>query len=122
MRTLNYVLLAVREPGKSAQLYTRLLGREPVENSPTFVLYVLPTGLKVGLWQADEIEPKPLPAGGVELSFTEDSREAVDATHDECRRLGLRIVQEPTAMDFGYTFVAEDPDGHRLRPFVPAER
>jgi hypothetical protein len=22
-------------------------------------------------------------------------------------------------MDFGYTFVAADPDGHRLRVFVP---
>jgi len=24
-------------------------------------------------------------------------------------------------MDFGYTFVALDPDGHRLRVLVPAE-
>jgi hypothetical protein len=23
-------------------------------------------------------------------------------------------------LDFGYTFTALDPDGHRLRPFVPA--
>jgi len=25
-------------------------------------------------------------------------------------------------MDFGFTFTAEDPDGHRLRPFVPGPR
>jgi hypothetical protein len=25
-------------------------------------------------------------------------------------------------MDFGYTFVALDPDGHRLRVYAPAER
>ena len=25
----------------------------------------------------------------------------------------------PTAMDFGFTFVALDPDGHRLRVFAP---
>ena len=32
---------------------------------------------------------------------------------------GLPIVQKPTAMDFGHTFVALDPDGHRLRVFAP---
>jgi catechol 2,3-dioxygenase-like lactoylglutathione lyase family enzyme len=122
MRTLNYLLLAVRDPQKSAELYTKLLGREPVENSPTFVLYVLPTGLKIGLWIASEVEPAPRPAGGIEISFTEDSRDAVLATHDEWQKLGLKIVQSPTDMDFGFTFVAQDPDGHRLRPFVLAER
>ena len=33
------------------------------------------------------------------------------------RRRG--ILQEPVQMDFGHTFVASDPDGHRLRVFVP---
>ena len=122
MRTLNYLLLAVRDPQKSAELYTRLLGREPVENSPTFALYVLPTGLKIGLWLASEVEPTPRPAGGIEISFTEESRDAVTATHDEWKKLGLKIVQAPTDMDFGFTFVAEDPDGHRLRPFVLADQ
>ncbi len=122
MRTLNYVLLAVRDPLASAELYTRLLGREPVEKASTFVLYVLPTGLKIGLWLAADVVPKPLQAGGVELSFTEDSKDAVRATYEEWMKLGLTILQEPTEMDFGFTFVAQDPDGHRLRPFVPAER
>ena len=27
----------------------------------------------------------------------------------------MSIVLEPTELDFGYTFVAVDPDGHRLR-------
>jgi hypothetical protein len=31
----------------------------------------------------------------------------------------LKIAQAPTAMDFGMTFVALDPDGHRLRVFAP---
>ncbi|WP_423067797.1 VOC family protein [Devosia sp. CN2-171] len=121
MRTLNYILLAVRDPLKSADLYTPLLGREPVEKATTFVLYVLPTGLKIGLWLADEMEPRPNAAGGVEISFTEDSKDAVRASFEEWKTLGLKIVQEPTDMDFGYTFVAEDLDGHRLRPFVPAD-
>ncbi len=122
MRTLNYILLAVRDPLKSAELYTRVLGTEPVEKAPTFVLFVLPTGLKVGLWLAAEVEPAPKSAGGMEISFTEASEDAVRATHEDWKELGLKIVQEPTRMDFGYTFVAEDPDGHRLRPFVLANQ
>lgn len=120
MRTLNYILLAVRDPAGSEALYTKLLGLAPVQNSPTFVLYVLPNGMKVGLWLADEIEPKPRPAGGAEISFTEETRDALLETYAAWQALGVKIVQEPTDMDFGFTFVAEDADGHRLRPFVPA--
>lgn len=36
------------------------------------------------------------------------------------RERGLSIAQAPVAMDFGMTFVALDPDGHRLRVFAPA--
>lgn len=122
MRTLNYLLLAVRSPLESAELYTKLLGREPVETSPTFVLFVLDGGLKIGLWLADEIEPRPKAAGGIEISFSEPSRDAVSATYDEWKRLGLKVLQELSDMDFGFTFVVEDPDGHRLRPFVSAPR
>ena len=122
MRTLNYLLLAVANPAKSAALYTKLLGVEPVENSPTLVLYVLPNGIKIGIWIASEIEPTAKPAGGVEISFTEDSKDAVRATYDAWKAAGAKIVQEPTEMDFGFTFVAEDLDGNRLRPFALADR
>jgi len=121
MRTLNYLLLAVADPAKSAMLYTKLLGVEPVENSPTFVLYVLPNGVKIGLWIKDEIQPGPKAAGGVEISFTEDSKDALLATYDAWKSL-TKVVQEPTQMDFGFTFVVEDLDGHRLRPFVLGDR
>ncbi len=122
MSNLNYVLLAVQNPRQSAQLYTRILGREPVEAQDTFVLYVMPNGLKVGLWSNRDMQPAPRPAGGFELSFTESSRDAVLETCARWKNWGLRIVQEPTDMDFGFTFVAEDEDGHRLRPFVLAEK
>ena len=120
MSTLNYILLAVANPAASADLYTKLLGRQPVENSPTFVMFVLEHGLKLGLWVADQIEPAPKPAGGVELSFAMPDRNAVIETYAAWTALGLKVLQEPTRMDFGFTFVVEDPDGHRLRPFTPA--
>ena len=121
MSTLNYILLAVANPAASADLYAKLLGRQPVENSPTFALFVLEHGLKLGLWIADDIAPAPRPAGGVELSFAQPDRDTVLATYKDWTELGLEVVQEPTQMDFGFTFVVEDPDGHRLRPFTPAQ-
>jgi len=120
MPDLNYLLLAVKDPRRSAEIYDRLLGVKPVENAPTFVLYVLPTGLKVGLWAAGDMKPVPRPAGGVELSFSLPDEAAVRETYAAWTKLGLEIVQEPTRMDFGFTFVVADPDGHRLRPFVLA--
>lgn len=119
MRTLNYVLLAVANPAASEKFYSSLLGVEPVENSPTFVLYVLPNGMKLGLWIKDEIEPKPMPVGGVELTFSEDDEAAVRATYADWSGKA-KVLQEPVAMDFGFTFVVEDPDAHRIRVFARA--
>lgn len=122
MRSLDYILLAVRDPLKSGALYAKILGTEPVESSPGFVLFVTGNGGKIGLWLAPEIEPKAKPAGGAEISFTEPDKATLLATHDAWRAFGLTILQPPTEMDFGFTFTAEDPDGHRLRPFVQAPR
>ena len=119
MRTLNYFLLAVANPAASETFYSGLLGVKPVENSPTFVLYVLPNGIKLGLWTKDEIEPKPLPVGGVEVTFSEDDEAAVRATYADWSGKA-KVLQEPVAMDFGFTFVVEDPDGHRIRVFARA--
>jgi len=121
MTDLNYVLLAVKDPQKSAAIYDHLLGVKRVEDSPTFVLYVLDNGIKVGLWSAREVKPTPRPAGGVELSFSLPDEKAVRDTYAAWTKLGLSVVQEPTHLDFGFTFVVADPDGHRLRPFALAE-
>lgn len=120
MATPNYLLLAVQNPQNSAVLYDQLLDRKPVESSETFVLYVLPSGLKIGLWQASTMAPSPATPGGVEIAFGLETRDAVVQTYQEWKRLGLAVVQEPTEMDFGFTFVVADPDDHRLRPFVLA--
>lgn len=122
MRTIDYVLLAVQNPTKSAALYEKLLGVAPVERSETFCMFVLPNGLKLGLWIARDVQPAPNAPGGVEIAFTEASRDAVLATYEAWKKLGMEVLQEPTDMDFGFTFVVRDADGHRLRPFVPAER
>ncbi len=44
---------------------------------------------------------------------------ARDATHAAWSGRGFKTLQKPVNMDFGRTFVALDPDGHRLRVFCP---
>ena len=117
MAKFNFILLYVDNPAASGSFYADLLGKVPVEASPTFVMFALDTGVMLGLWSRHTVEPAATPMGGGELAVTVDD---VDAVHADWSSRGLPIIQEPTDMDFGRTFVALDPDGHRLRVFRPA--
>ena len=57
MVTPTYYLLHVADPETSGGFYRELFGTAPVESSPTFVLFVLDGGIKVGLWSKDTVEP-----------------------------------------------------------------
>ncbi len=118
----NFLLLYVASPVESAAFYARVLGRSPVESSPTFAMFALDGGLMLGLWARQTVLPAvagPSPHASGELAFAQASKEAVDAVFGTWRELGLPFIQSPTMMDFGYTFTAIDPDGHRLRVFAP---
>ena len=121
MPDFAFVLLYVANPPKSAEFYAALLGRPPVETSPTFAMLPLRDGVMLGLWSREKVEPE---AGSVgtdgEVAFTVADAAAVRSVHGEWSRRGLPIAQAPTEMDFGTTFVALDPDGHRLRVVAPA--
>ncbi len=119
MPDVNFILLYVESPAASADFYQSLLGRPPVENSPTFAMFAMESGLMLGLWKRDGVVP-PAQAGafGGELAFAVASG-AVEALHADWSARGLTIAQAPVAMDFGFTFTALDPDGHRLRVFAP---
>jgi hypothetical protein len=60
-------------------------------------------------------------AGSSEIVMPVADRAALQALLADWRDRKIPIAQEPTQMDFGYTFVALDPDGHRLRVLVPAQ-
>jgi len=116
MRHPNFVLLFVDSPAASASFYTDLLGKSPFESSPTFAAFLLEAGLMLGLWSKHTAEPTPTAAGGgTEFGFSVSDVATVDAMYADWTAKGIKIAQEPTVMDFGYTFVALDPDGHRLR-------
>lgn len=116
----SFVLFYVEDPARSAAFYARLLDRKPVESSPTFALFAFGSGVKLGLWKRDGVEPAAtLRGGGSELGFPVADDAAVDRLHHAWRTQGATVAQTPTRLDFGYTFVVLDPDGHRLRVFSP---
>ncbi len=116
----TYTLLYVDDPEASGRFYAALLGRAPVEAGPTFVLFAFEGGLRLGLWSRHAVVPAATAGGGgTEIAVTVADDAALGATHAAWVERGLPILQPPTEMDFGRTFVAVDPDGHRLRVFRP---
>ena len=115
----NFFILDVNSPQASAAFYADLLGCAPVEASPTFALFPLEAGFMLGLWSKHTVEPAVAQVGVAgEVAFSLDSNALVDATYAAWVAKGLKILQQPVKMDFGYTFVALDIDGHRLRVFA----
>lgn len=119
----SYSILYVADPQASAPLYAELLDAQPVDASPTFVLFALEGGKMLGLWTRAAVQPPVSQdaASTSELAFRVADTGAVDALHDAWRARGLAILQAPQQVDFGYTFLAADPDGHRLRAFARNE-
>jgi predicted enzyme related to lactoylglutathione lyase len=120
MADFSFVILYVENPVASAAFYEGLLGRAPIDVAPSFAMLPLNEGVMLGLWVRGGVEPAvDASPGGSEVAFTVADADTVRVTHTAWRERGLRIAQEPTAMDFGHTFVALDPEGHRLRVFAP---
>ncbi|WP_152047715.1 VOC family protein [Aureimonas psammosilenae] len=114
------LILYVNDPAASARFYRNLLREEPVEQSPTFAMFRLSNWLRLGLWSRHTVEP-PAQAtgGGAELAIL---AEDVEAVHADCSARGVPIAQPPADLDFGRSFVANDPDGHRIRVYRPNAR
>lgn len=121
MADFNLVVLYVEDAQASSKFYQTLLERPVAQSSPKFVLLPLGNGAMLGLWQKDAVEPpSAAQAGSSEMSWAVADAEAVRATFEAWTRRGVRIAQPPAEMPFGHTFVALDPDGHRLRVLATA--
>jgi len=118
----NFILLYVDHPPASARLYADVLGKAPIESSPTFAMFALESGGMLGLWSRHTVEPAAAASpGAAEIAFAVADHAAVTQTYADWTAKGLRIAQTPVDLDFGHTFVALDPDGHRLRVFAPVQ-
>lgn len=118
----SFLILYVDAPRASAVFWADLLGRPPLELSDTFAMLPLREGVRLGLWSKHTVEPAAVATGGgAEIAFVVATPSAVDATHADWSGRGIAVLQPPCDLDFGRTFVAVDPDGHRLRVFCPAD-
>ena len=119
MSNVRFILVYVEDVAASAGFYESILGRAAIESSPTFAMLPAGPDLMLGLWRRDGVRPAAASGPGGEIAFTAASEAEVDAMHAHWIARGVAIAQAPTAMDFGYTFVAVDPNGQRLRVFAP---
>jgi catechol-2,3-dioxygenase len=118
----NFFIIYVDSPEKSADFYSQLLGKPPLEASSTFAMFALDAGVMLGLWSKHTAEPAALVSGGGhEIAFALQSNAEVDQAYARWQQLNIAILQTPTQLDFGYTFVGLDLDGHRLRSFAASQ-
>jgi len=120
MSEINFILLYVEDVARSAAFYSRLLAKPIPESSANFALVPAAPGLMPGLWRRSEVAPAGSAPGAGEIAVRLADEAAVEAEHTRWQAAGVRIAQPPTHMDFGFTCVGLDPDGHRIRAFAPA--
>lgn len=112
----NVVVLYVDDLKIASQFYQDLLGIKPIEASITFHNFILSNGMSLALKARHSVvPPTESKSCNGELAFTLDSPKAVDELFAEWQTKGINIIFSPSQVPFGYTFVALDPDGHRLR-------
>ncbi|KGF20222.1 phenazine biosynthesis protein [Arthrobacter sp. HMSC06H05] len=110
------VILYVTDVEASTIFYRQALNKEPIETFKDFAVFALTDNVIIGLQTRDQIDPAATGTpGSVELSMSYATHDDVDQLYHDWTTLGFPIALEPTTLEFGYTFVATDPDGHRLR-------
>lgn len=120
MLTPNLVLFYVRDPLESAAFYQKLFGQEPSAVFPTYVAFAFPNGFTFSLWSTSAKNFLSLGTGSrSELAFIVSGDEEVRRVREEWRQLEVPIEQDLQKAVFGLTFVALDPDGHRIRVCGP---
>ena len=112
----NAMVLYVDNLAKSSAFYQDILGLSPEESSPTFNAFTFANGVGLGLKTKNTVVPPATEAvGGTELVFSFDKPEQVDELFVQWQKKAIPFAQAPTELPFGYTFVALDPNGNRLR-------
>ncbi|OGT46875.1 MAG: glyoxalase [Gammaproteobacteria bacterium RIFCSPHIGHO2_12_FULL_41_20] len=116
----NLVLFYVKNPIESASFYEKIFEQRPVATFPTYVAFTFSNGFTFSLWS---IQAKDFVSTGSgsrsELAFMVSDDNEVRRLRDHWKKLGVSIEQDLHEAVFGLTFVALDPDGHRIRVCIP---
>lgn len=110
------VVLYVDNLSVSSAFYQNLFAINPLEESPTFHSFQLSNGMGLALKAKHSVVPT-YDGNGThsELAFTLENHKKVDEIFVTWQAKEIEMLMPPTVMPYGYTFVALDPDGHRLR-------
>ena len=115
--------LYVQDLSASTALYTRLLDRAPLESWPEFVMFGLAEGAMLGLWSRDTLTPPAYTqvgcGGELALEVADDAQ--VRNLYARWSDLRVTVLQEPTQLEFGFSFVVADGEGNRVRVYAPAQ-
>lgn len=116
----NLLLFYVQNPLESASFYEKIFSRKPVASYPTYVAFSFENGLIFSLWST---QAKNFVSGGnghrSELAFMVKDEQEVRELRRQWGELGVTIEQDLHEAVFGLTFVALDPDAHRIRVCIP---
>lgn len=112
----DVIVLYVNDLAITSQFYQDLFGIKPIEASATFHSFKLSNGMSLALKvKYSVVPPVEEKSSHGELAFTLDSNQKVNELFAEWQAKEISIMVPPTPLPFGYTFVALDPDGYRLR-------
>lgn len=110
---LGFVTLFVKNASVSATFYSKLFNVQPIKQDPLGVMFKFENGTILALVSRYTAQPTVCAEpGAAEICFTVDD---VDKAFKEWGEQGVTIIQKVTDMDFGRTFTAVDPDGHRIK-------
>lgn len=116
----NLLLFYVKNPLESALFYEKIFSMKPVASFPSYVAFSFDNGFTFSLWS---MQATNFVSGGsghrAELSFMVKDEEMVRKLRKQWGELGVVIEQDLHEAVFGLTFVALDPDGHRIRVCMP---
>lgn len=116
----NLLLFYVNDPMESAIFYEKIFKKKPIASYPTYVAFSFENGFTLSLWST---QAKNFISGGEghrsELAFMVKNEDEVRFFRNSWKELGVQIEQDLHEAVFGLTFVALDPDGHRIRVCIP---
>lgn len=119
----NSVIFYVSDIQKSISFYTHLLQKNPIHPSSSFAMFALSENLTLGLWDRTCVQPKANWSEEFqlhELAFMLPNELRLKQQLHDWQAAGAILIQEIILMDFGWSFMVQDPDGHRLRVLCPA--
>lgn len=117
MLEANVITLYVKNIEASTNFYSNILGRDGIKIAPVFTLFIQDSGMQLALMAREIVSPQSFAIGGSELAFGLAEDKDVDLMHEKWSANGITIAQPPESNAFAYSFLAMDPDGHRLRVY-----